>query len=65
MLEDDRLLVVEYRGAHIAEGFNSAEKRIVGELWERNSGGRGVFLLAERMVNGADARTQIIRKLAK
>ena len=64
-LEDDRLLVVEYKGAHIAEGSDTAEKRSVGELWERNSGGRGVFVLAERLVNGADARAQILGKLAQ
>ena len=64
-LEDDRLLVVEYKGAHIAEGSDTAQKRNVGELWERSSGGRGVFVLAEKLVNGADARAQILGKLAQ
>ena len=41
-LDDDRLLVVEYKGAHIADSSDTAEKRTVGELWERNSGGGGV-----------------------
>ena len=63
-LDDDRLLVVEYKGAHIAEGSDTAGKRSVGELWERNSGGRGVFVLAEKSVNGADARAQMLGKIA-
>lgn len=65
MLEDGRLLVVEYKGAHIAEGADTAEKRSVGELWERESNGKCVFVLAERSINGADTRAQIIRKIAQ
>ncbi len=63
MLDDDRLLVVEYKGAHIAEGRDTAEKRAVGELWERESNGKGIFVLAEKSVNGTDTRTQILNKL--
>lgn len=54
MLEDDRLLVVEYGGAQIAQGRDTAEKRAVGELWERKSEGKGVFVLAEKSVGGKD-----------
>ena len=63
MLEDDRLVVVEYKGAHIAEGRATVEKRAVGELWERKSNGKGVFVLAEKSVDGTDTRTQILEKL--
>jgi type III restriction enzyme len=63
MLDDDRLLVVEYKGAHIAEGADTAEKRIVGDLWERKSYGSGVFVLAEKSINGADTRAQILAKI--
>ena len=38
-LEDGRLFVVEYKGAHIAEGADTAEKRTIGALWERTSDG--------------------------
>ena len=63
MLEDGRLLVVEYKGAHIADGADSAEKRTVGELWERKSDGKGVFVLAEKSVGGTDTRSQILGKI--
>ena len=63
MLEDGRRLVVEYKGSHIAEGSDSAEKRTVGELWERKSEGTCLFLLAEKMVDGADTRAQILSKV--
>lgn len=63
MLEDARLLVVEYKGAHIAEGGDTAEKRAIGELWEGKSDGRGVFVLAEKSMDSKDMRTQIIEKI--
>ena len=63
MLEDGRLLVVEYKGAHIADGADTAEKRTVGELWERKSDGKGVFLIAEKSVGGTDTRSQILGKI--
>lgn len=63
MLDDGRLLVVEYKGAHIAESSDTAEKRAIGELWERRSEGRGLFVLAEESVDGKDTRTQISEKI--
>ena len=33
-LEDGRLLVVEYKGAHLADGSDTAEKRTIGDLWQ-------------------------------
>ena len=65
MLQDERLLVVEYKGAHIAEGPDTAEKRTVGELWERKSLGKGVFVLAEKLINGADTRSQLLQKIGQ
>ena len=61
-LSDDRLLVVEYKGAHIAEGSDTAEKRTIGALWERESGGRCLFLMAEKTVDGKDVRRQLMEK---
>jgi type III restriction enzyme len=40
-------LVVEYKGAHIADGSDSAEKRRIGELWARRSEGRCRFAWVE------------------
>ena len=62
LLDDARLLVVEYKGAHIADSSDTAEKRTIGELWERESGGKGLFLVAENTVDGKDVRRQLIDK---
>lgn len=62
-IEDGRLLVVEYKGAHIADGSDTAEKRTVGQLWENCSSGRALFLIVERMVNGRDMRAQLLGKI--
>ena len=59
-LEDDRLLVVEYKGAHIADSSDTGEKRAIGELWQRASHGKGVFVLVEKSVNGKDMRQQLL-----
>ena len=63
LLDDGRLLVVEYKGAHLAAGPETAEKRTVGALWERESGGRCLFLMAEREVEGMDVRRQLMGKI--
>ena len=47
-MEDGRLIVVEYKGAHIADGPDTVEKRTIGQLWERKSGGKGLFDPDER-----------------
>ena len=60
MMEGGRLLVAEYKGAHIAEGQETAEKRVIGELWQRKSNGRGIFVVIEKSVNGRDMRQQLL-----
>lgn len=47
-LKDDRLLVVEYKGAHLAEGADTAEKRAIGDLWERRSAASACFWSSRR-----------------
>ena len=63
-LEDGRLLVVEYKGALTAEGADTDEKRTIGQLWERMSGGRGLFIVVEKTVDGMSMRDQIVGKLS-
>ncbi|MCQ8128162.1 DEAD/DEAH box helicase [Methylomonas rivi] len=46
-LLDGRMLVVEYKGKVYATNDDSREKRAVGELWARKSGGKCLFLMAE------------------
>lgn len=43
MLTDGRILVVEYKGKHLAE--EAKEKRMVGELWAEASGGQCLFAM--------------------
>ena len=62
-LEDGRLMVVEYKGAHIADGLDTAQKRTIGELWERESAGRGLFAVVEKERGGRDARQQLLDKV--
>lgn len=61
-LNDGRVLVVEYKGAHLAETPDTREKRNVGEFWAANSKGqrKDLFLMAEkRNAMGLDVRGQI------
>lgn len=45
-LADGRTLVVEYKGEPYKTNDDSKEKRLVGELWEKLSQGKGLFLMA-------------------
>ena len=40
-------LAVEYKGAHIADNRDSKEKKQIGDLWERRSGGKCKFVWVE------------------
>ena len=63
MLDDGRTLVVEYKGAHLADGADTNEKRLIGELWERQSQGRALFIVVEKSAAGRDVRTQLSDKI--
>ncbi|WP_158817181.1 DEAD/DEAH box helicase [Methylocapsa sp. S129] len=47
LLNDGRVLVVEYKGAYIATADDAKEKRLIGELWADKSEGRCLFLMVE------------------
>lgn len=49
MLNDGRVLVVEYKGTHLSGGDDAGEKRAVGEVWESRSGGRCLFIMPDGM----------------
>ncbi len=62
LLEDGRILVVEYKGAHLAEG--EKEKENIGELWEEKSNGKALFLWAvKRDAQGRNVHRQITEKV--
>ncbi|MGE5538410.1 MAG: DEAD/DEAH box helicase [Gemmatimonas sp.] len=46
-LDDGRILVVEYKGQHIASDPGEQQKKLVGELWARRSRGRCLFAWVE------------------
>jgi type III restriction enzyme len=46
-MQNGLLVVVEYKGAHIAEGRDSREKRAIGELWAKRSEGKCRFVWVE------------------
>jgi len=59
-LKDGRVLVVEYKGAHLAADPAEREKRRVGELWARASKGKGLFVWAMKKDEvGRDVRGQL------
>jgi len=62
MLEDGRIFVVEYKGAHLIGSNETKEKRFIGELWERQSGGKGLFLIVEKTKDGLDMAEQMKKK---
>jgi type III restriction enzyme len=63
-LADGRILVVEYKGQHLADATDTDEKRAIGALWEKTSNGAALFLMAEKEVDGRDVRQQLLAKIA-
>jgi type III restriction enzyme len=62
LLNDGRIFVVEYKGAHLLDG--SQEKKNIGELWEEKSNGKAIFLFAvERDEQGRNVRKQVEEKV--
>ncbi|MDR1168373.1 MAG: DEAD/DEAH box helicase family protein [Heliobacteriaceae bacterium] len=45
-LNDGRILVIEYKGEHLLTNDDTKEKEAIGQLWEKASGGKCLFLLA-------------------
>jgi type III restriction enzyme len=43
--DDGRILVIEYKNTRDWELSENVEKRIIGELWERRSGGKRLFIM--------------------
>lgn len=64
-LNDDRMMVIEYKGALLAGGGvdDTNEKRAIGRLWERSSGGKGLFVVIEKQLGDRDMRGQLQDKI--
>jgi type III restriction enzyme len=63
LLDDERILVVEYKGELTSGLKDTKEKKMIGELWERHTKGRGLFLIAVKNYEGLDVREQILQKI--
>jgi type III restriction enzyme len=60
-LQDGRIFVIEYKGAHLVDTQDTKEKQNIGELWAAKSGGKGLFLMAEKLNSqGRDTYAQIL-----
>jgi type III restriction enzyme len=62
-LNDGRLFVVEYKGAHLADSADTIEKRLIGKLWEDTCADKGLFMIVEKEVDGKDMREQMRGKV--
>ncbi len=47
LLNDGRILVVEYKGAFLATADDAREKRLIGDLWADRSERQGLFLMLD------------------
>ncbi len=47
LLNDGRILVVEYKGSHLVTTDDAKEKRLIGNLWADRSNGKCLFVMAE------------------
>lgn len=47
LLNDDRILVVEYKGSHLITADEAKEKNLIGHLWADRSDKKGLFLMIE------------------
>ena len=60
-LNDDRLLVVEYKGGDRFSNDDSVQKRMVGDLWAKRSDGKGIYLMAQKKNDkGRGVREQLL-----
>lgn len=60
-LKDGRLFVIEYKGSDRFTADQEKEKRLVGELWAKQSGGRGLYLMARKKDDqGRGVRDQLL-----
>ena len=64
-LTDGRVLVVEYKGAHLVESSDTKEKLNIGEVWATQSVGKCLFMIAEKSAGGLNVKEQVLQKLKK
>ena len=63
VLNDGRILVIEYKGAHLIDNEDSREKSLIGSLWEEKMNGNGLFIMVSANRNGLTISEQIETKI--
>ena len=58
-LTDGRVLVVEYKGSHISAMAKEIEKGQVGKVWAERSGGKALFALVFKNLDGRGVVQQL------
>jgi type III restriction enzyme len=58
-LTDGRVLVVEYKGSHISGMAKEIEKGEVGKVWAECSGGKALFVMVFKTVDGKNVPQQL------
>jgi type III restriction enzyme len=64
LLEDGRVMVIEYKGKPYATNDDSKEKISIGELWQQKMNGKGVFSFIEKEKDGVGMYQQLQRAIA-
>jgi type III restriction enzyme len=65
MLTDGRILVIEYKGSHLADSQDTKEKEAIGGIWEKQSDKKGLFMIAVKNKDGKTIDQQIKEKIEK
>ena len=60
---DGKVLVVEYKGAHLAQAQDAQEKREAGEMIEERGEGKVFFLMPSKQGGSPSVRDQIRTKI--
>ena len=64
-LNDDRILVIEYKGGLTATTDDTKEKEVIGLIWEKQSDKKGLFLIVEKEKDGKTMEQQIREKIER
>jgi type III restriction enzyme len=63
MLNDERILLIEYKGIHLADSQDTREKAMIGAIWEKETNGRRIFMIAINSKDGLTVAEQIKEKI--
>jgi len=65
MLNDGRILAVEYKGEHLKDSEDTKEKKLIGQLWEKQSNGKNLFLMAFKTEGVMNVAQQIKQRVER